>query len=394
VQFDVVIVGGGPAGIATALFLAHAAPERIPRILVLEKERYPREKICAGAIGARADRLLGSIGIQVQVPSAPVSGIALRALGRTLEVRGSAIGRVVRRSEFDHEFARLARARGIDVLDGQRVHALTRDESGWLVQSSTREFRARVLIGADGVTSVVRRALGFAGARYHAQVLEVDTEPVSSDLGREFLVFDIQNHALPGYYWDFPTLVGGSELMCRGVYLLKTGDADPALEIQEILAAELQARGLDLSRCRKKRFAERGFEVKAAYARRGALLVGEAAGIDPITGEGIAQAIQYGAVAGKYLARKLRDRDYEFDDWRAEIAHSMLGRDLLTRDLGLRLFYGSRRPQIERFLLDTPDFIRVGMQHFAGQPWSTRALLRSASSALVHATLGGSRPAV
>ena len=59
--WDVAIVGGGPAGISTALHLQAAAPGA--RIVVLEKSRYPRDKICGGGIGARAFRLLDKIGV-------------------------------------------------------------------------------------------------------------------------------------------------------------------------------------------------------------------------------------------------------------------------------------------------------------------------------------------
>jgi flavin-dependent dehydrogenase len=381
---DVLIVGGGPAGIASALFLAHAAPQLTDRILVLEKERYPREKFCAGAVGARALTLLASIGVTLSSPSVSISSIALRALGETRVVRGHDIGRVVRRIEFDAELAQVARSRGIRVLDGVRVTGLAMSSPTLSVETSAGVLRPRVVIGADGVGSFVRRALGYAAAPYNAQALEVDTELAPGDLPRDVLLFDVSNHALPGYYWEFPTLVDGREMMCRGVYLLRDVPGAAGVEIQDVLAAELAARGLDLSRCKKKRFAERGFDTRAALARPGVLLVGEAAGIDPVTGEGIAQAIQYGAVAGRYIARKWRARDFEFADWRAEVRGSMLGRDLLTRTLGLPIFYSDKRPTIERFLLDTPDFVRVGMQHFAGQPWSKRALARAAWSAARH----------
>ncbi len=100
------------------------------------------------------------------------------------------------------------------------------------------------------------------------------------------------------------------------------------------------------------------------------LLIGEAAGIDPVTGEGIAQAIQYGAVGGRYLARKWAERNFGFADWGDEVRSTMVGRDLYTRTLGVPLFYGDPRPQVEKFLLSSPDFIRIGLQHFAGKRWS------------------------
>jgi flavin-dependent dehydrogenase len=382
---EVAIVGGGPAGIATALFLAHAAPELRERIVVLEKERYPREKYCAGALGGRADTLLGTIGAVVDVPSVPIRGVALGAMGRTLSVvhDTSEIGRVVRRVEFDSELARQALARGIGVRDGVRVGALRRTSRGVELDTSAGPVEARVLVGADGVGSVVRRALGFGPGTWRAQALEVDTEPVETDLARDLLFFDVNDRALSGYYWDFPTLVDGRSLVCRGVYLLRDARGS-SREIKSILAAALRARGLDPERYRHKRFSERGFERHEPYARPHVLLAGEAAGIDPVTGEGIAQAIQYGAVAGRYVARKIRERDLAFGDWRAEIRGSMLGRDLWVRTLALPLFYGARRPVIERFLLDAPAFVRVGLDHFAGMPWSKRDLLRAARKAFAH----------
>jgi flavin-dependent dehydrogenase len=384
-RVEIVIVGGGPAGIATALFLSHAAPELTRRIVVLEKERYPREKFCAGAIGARADKLLGSIGVVVDVPSVPIRGIAFRAMGQTVPVRDGErlVGRVVRRIEFDHALAEQAMRREIAVRDGMAVNGLAVVPGGIELATSGGPIRARAVVGADGVTSIVRRALGLPSGAYRAQALEVDTEPVEGDVDRELLLFDVSDRNLRGYYWDFPTLVEGRPLVCRGIYALRD-PATPMREIQEVLDAQLTARGLDLRRYRKKRYAERGFERHEAYARPHVLLVGEAAGIDPVTGEGIAQAIQYGAVAGRYLANKLRNRDLRFDDWRAEIRATMVGRDLYVRTLGLPLFYGPRRPAIERFLLHTPEFVRVGLQHFAGNRWSRAALLRAAKNALLH----------
>ena len=78
---DVIVVGGGPAGLATALFLCHADPARRGRVVVLEKERYPRDKFCAGALGARADQILMRIGVGVDVPSVPVDGVSIAVAG-------------------------------------------------------------------------------------------------------------------------------------------------------------------------------------------------------------------------------------------------------------------------------------------------------------------------
>jgi len=391
---EVLIVGGGPAGSATALFLAHQAPALTDRILVLEKEEFPREKFCAGGVGARADKLLGSIGVSVDVPSVWLNGIAFRAMGQTTTVREEGIGRVIRRVEFDHELARITRRRGVPFLEGVRVMALERTAAGYDVETSAGRVQARVVVGADGVQSVIRRAIGFDATKFRAQAIEVDTEPVESDLPRDVILFDASHRDLPGYYWDFPTLVDGREMVVRGVYLLRPSAAPAAIEIQSLLATELEQRGLDLGKLRKKRYAELAFDPHMPVSRPHVLLVGEAAGIDPVTGEGIAQAIFYGSSAAKYLAAKLKAQDFGFQDWPTAIRHSSIGRDLIVRTLGVPLFYGSPRANVEAFLHASPEFIRLGCQHFGGKPWSKGAMLRALGKGLVH-TAGfalGKRP--
>ena len=83
---DLVIVGGGPAGISTALHVQAAAPLLAERTLVLEKKRYPREKICAGGIGARAFRRFEKIGVGVDVPMVELNAVAMRMAGQTIIV--------------------------------------------------------------------------------------------------------------------------------------------------------------------------------------------------------------------------------------------------------------------------------------------------------------------
>src|SRR5882724_3338119 len=220
VTWDVAIVGGGPSGISTALHLHAAAPGA--RILVLEKERYPRDKICAGGIGARAIRLLDQVGVDVACPHVPLDAVALRLAGETIVIRVPGCGAVVRRAELDHAFARHAIARGIEVRDGCAVDGLAVDPGGvtLTVSGGGDPVRARCVVGADGVGGVVRRLAGFPRGGLRAQVVELDTEAAVCDLARDTAVFDFATADLRGYAWDFPTVVAGEPLVCRGVYML------------------------------------------------------------------------------------------------------------------------------------------------------------------------------
>ncbi|MFO0757988.1 MAG: NAD(P)/FAD-dependent oxidoreductase [Byssovorax sp.] len=388
-DLDLVIVGGGPAGIATALFLCAAAPRLRDRIAVLEKERYPREKICAGAIGARADRLLASIGVRVDVPSVAVSGLAASTRAGTIVARDpgaiAGIGRVVRRVEFDRAFAEEARARGIRVLECARVTRVDRDARGVTIGSSLGDIRARAVVGADGIGSFVRRALGAPRGRFQAQVIEVDTEAAPGDFPRDLLHFDLLDGTLTGYAWDFPTIVDGRPLVCRGLYALDDAEADrpidAGLDLADRLRARLKAQGLSAEGLRFKRFAERGLALHEPLAVERALLVGEAAGIDPVLGEGIAQAIFYGATAGPYLARCLDRDELGFQGWKEAVTRSRVGLDIRLRTLGLPWIYGRPRPFLERLIAGSPALALAGMRYFAGERVPRAAMARASVDA-------------
>src|SRR5512145_1673468 len=98
---EVVIVGSGPGGAATALRLAAAAPEVAARTLLLEKAHHPRDKTCAGGVIPKAVRTLAELGVSLDVPQARVENAAVAVPGRQVAVRGGDMCRVIRRREFD-----------------------------------------------------------------------------------------------------------------------------------------------------------------------------------------------------------------------------------------------------------------------------------------------------
>jgi flavin-dependent dehydrogenase len=341
--------------------------------VIVEKARYPREKPCAGALGGRGDALLRGLGVAIDVPSAYVDGISFRGARGSAVSSPGRIGRVVRRIEFDHALARAAASRGVEVRDGVRVDAVRDEDGAAVVCTSAGEIPARVVVGSDGVGSVVRRSMGLGAGELRAQVIEVDTEPVDGDRDRALLHFDSADRRVAGYAWDFPTIVDGRALVCRGIYHLKTSRdlRRDGPDLGELLADRLRGFGIDPARCHNKRYAERGFEPAARLAEGARMLVGEAAGIDPVTGEGIAQAIEFGAMAGRFLAGAVARAGagpVALDGWPHEVAASRLARDLRIRLRLMGLFYGPWRTDVEDFLVETPDALFVGCQHFAAQP--------------------------
>jgi flavin-dependent dehydrogenase len=359
---DVIVVGGGPAGLTSAVAMRAADPKL--RVRVLEKARYPREKYCAGALGGRGLKILDELDMRPDVPSVPIDGISLRAGGAERAARVPGIGAVVRRIELDDALARRAREKGVEIVEDAKVEHVETNRDGAVVESSAGTFEARVVVGCDGVGSIVRKTMGLGIGQLRAQVLELDTEPIESDRERAFIHFDATDRTLPGYTWDFPTAVGGRDLVCRGIYHLKMGDEQ--IDLGAMLGERLAKMGLDIAKYKNKRFAERGLEPAETLAKGPLLLAGEAAGIDPVTGEGIAQAIEYGALAGPHVAMALAG-DVRLESWTDRVRRSRLGRDLRIREVFVREFYGARRAELERVLV-RESFIRAGCCHFGAQP--------------------------
>jgi flavin-dependent dehydrogenase len=332
-------------------------------MVVLEKEHYPRDKYCAGAIGARALRLLEAIGVRVDVPSVKINAFSFATAGERWVVREPGIGQVVRRIEFDEALARIAIQRGIVVREGASVLGVETCRGGARVKLEGECLEARAVVGADGVAGPVRRSAGFSRGGVRAQAIEVDTARVPGDAPDDALHFDFGFRDLDGYAWDFPTIVEGVPGVCRGVYRV-LGDPDDA---RERLARFLLGKGLRIEDYRLKPFAERGFAAGDPISKPHVLLAGEAAGIDIATGEGIAQAVQYGALAGKYLARAFRDGDFEFHDWLANVHAAAVGRELRMRLWAYHRFFGEDRAIMERVARRAPAALRVGMRNFAGR---------------------------
>ena len=239
-DLDLAIVGGGPAGVATALFLVAAAP-RLAR-----SHRHPRE----GALPAREDlrrrdrRARGppardaSACASTSPPSpcaaSPSSPRAARSHAATAPRRGPSAASSAASSSTAPS-PTTARARGVRVLEGARVtEPRLRRRAASASRPRAGELRARAVVGADGVGSFVRRALGAPRGRWLAQVVEVDTPARRRAIPRATCSTSTSpTRSLLGYAWDFPTVVAGEPLVCRGVYELRPdpgahrGDARP-----------------------------------------------------------------------------------------------------------------------------------------------------------------------
>lgn len=381
---DIVIVGGGPAGLTTALALIERVPRARARLVVIERDVYPRDKICAGAISGFGDKIHAAMDVRVDVDGEAMHGHAVRNSKGLSIARPGDVARVIRRETYDAALADIARSRGVRIEQGCAVRSISapRADNTVAVETSKGTFNACAVIGADGVGSVVRRAIGAKASGLRAQVVEVDTEPVESDVARDLLHFDTSDPSLAGYAWDFATRVRGERLVCRGVYkLVRDGDrATDGPDVSALLDERLVRMGLDPERYRHKRFAERGFSAMDVLSTDHVVLVGEAAGIDPLSGEGIGPAIEYGALAGDFLAKNLGG---SLRGWTARVRRSRLAVDLMVRAAIVGGYYGGPlRPVIDGALARTGAPLEALGDLFGGRAPKVSSVARAGIASL------------
>jgi flavin-dependent dehydrogenase len=248
---------------------------------------------------------------------------------------------------------------------------------------------ARLVAACDGAGSRVRRLLGLRERARKGHLYVTETHVAERDDGvREGLCdFDLRvaDDGVQGYYWDFPCVVDGAPAVSRGIYHANFL-ARPDLKIH--LARALAARGVDVTRVRLRPFSTRPLVPGAPLALPAVALVGEAAGIDATTGEGIAQAIRMGATAAKHLARALRSGDTTLDRYAAEVRASRVGRHLLQSSWLAARVYGARGAAWRAFLATDALAREAGARWYAGDPlgWSLKGRL---AVRLAHALVGG-----
>ncbi|MBL8076936.1 MAG: NAD(P)/FAD-dependent oxidoreductase [Anaerolineales bacterium] len=342
---DILILGGGPSGLSTALHLIKLAPHLSSRILILEKEHYPRLKLCAGGLVIDAERILEGMGLDVrEVPHVDASAAHFDFAGRGLNIRipkRHAI-RVIRRNEFDAWLAQKVTGMGIEIQQGVTVKNILPDEDGVTVLTDQGEFHAQVVVGADGSNGVARRCV-FPNEPVHtARVLEIITPAIEESahkIDHAYFDFFPVPHNIAGYVWDFPTIVDGQYMRCWGIYdtNVLADQARPALK--QPLADEMKRHGFDLNDYEIKGHPIRWYNPRNKASISRVILVGDAVGADPIFGEGISIALGYGVVAAQEIAESFRRNEFSFRGYKRRLVRSALGQTLFARWLITYIIY-------------------------------------------------------
>ena len=393
-EADVIVVGAGPSGATTAFYLAQSGLD----VLLLEKSRFPREKVCGDGLTPRAVKTLVGMGISVSEQDGWVRNKGLRVIGagKRLELPWPELasypgyGLVRTRLDLDETLARRAQQAGARLLEGVTVTGPVRDErTGRMTgvaakgadSGDERTYGARVVVAADGNSSRLSvsmglrkrddRPLGVAVRTYYR------THRHDDDYLESWLDLWDGDRLLPGYGWIFGMGDGTSNV---GLGLLNTSAAFGHTDYHALLRKWLEGMPAEWGFTEENRTQPiRGAALPMGFNRtphyyQGLLLAGDAGGmVNPFNGEGIAYAMESGEILARTVVQALaRSRRVETERVLAGYPHA------LSQAYGG--YYALGRTFVK--LIGKPTLMRIATKHSMGRP----ALMRFALKLLANLT--------
>ena len=305
-KWDVIILGAGPAGASAALELKRGG---IPRVLILDKARFPRAKVCAGGLGPRARKTLTEMGLwdEISPRTYPIRGARIATTkGRMLHLGGVESAAVLPRADFDSFLVRKAAEAGAEFRDSTRAAGLVRDGGrvrgvilpGGVVEEVTD---GGIIIAANGANTANNpyRPRGGYLATAMARFEGLPFEPNHLELIFDPLV-------APHYLWIFPETenrvnVGTAVLFDRleGRRIMDLFDRVLTGSLGDRLAGATEVG-------RRSSFPITGSRFVRIPGSPGLLCIGEAARlVNLFTGEGIPYALESGRAAARLITERL-----------------------------------------------------------------------------------------
>lgn len=302
-EYDVIIVGMGPAGASAAYELSRSGIS----VLAFEKQVHPRYKVCGGGLSARIAQILPAQFLGMVEETVYRVQFTYAAQQSFLIESSDPIAYMVMRQNFDQWLADRARQVGTEIHEGERVIAIHNGEDEVDVVTTQARYRSRVVIGADGAMSVVAQQCFPGGPQrkipgLESEVPEEGTHPFQENP----TVLISLRAAKKGYGWIFPKKHG----LSLGVGEFVQGPKRPKQSFRDFIEHESTLVGRQIP-------SPLGYPIPIAspqayrsrpawegrLVRGRAMLVGDAGHlVDPLLGEGIYYAVRSGQLAATSVA--------------------------------------------------------------------------------------------
>jgi geranylgeranyl reductase family protein len=325
-EFDVLIIGAGPAGAACGIALGNSGLS----VAILDKAVFPRDKICGDALSVdvvnQLSMLQGDLTSQFQELNSKVSSYGVRIFAPNhqhvdlpfIHNGEEKCGYLCTRFEFDQLLVgQLVQFENVTTFENCSVERLEKTDTEVLVHTSQGIFSGKIIAGADGAQSVVARQLGsFKPERQHYSAgLRIYYEGITSFQESHFIELHFFRDVLPGYLWIFPLPNNRANV---GVGILSSVVSKKRINLKTTLKALIENNPHLNERFRDARPLEvaKGYGLPLGSKKRKIsgdryLLLGDAASlIDPFTGEGIGNAIRSERVAATHIVNAFKMNDF------------------------------------------------------------------------------------
>jgi geranylgeranyl reductase family protein len=323
-SYDVIVVGAGPAGTTLAYELGKKGIE----VLVLEKEKLPRYKCCAGGVTSKAAKLLDFDISEVVEDVVYNVSFTFNLSNPYLGQHSQPLIYTVMRDAFDYFLVQKAQQSGAALIYGQEVTEV-QVGADWVEISTTDNiFRSRLVVGADGVYSVVSKELGMGRSIEYIVGIESEIVVPKEELAKWKSRIQIDLGCIPGgYAWVFPK----RDHLSIGVGSLVPKSRDLHAHHRKFLDS-LGIGSYSIARS-SSHLIPTCTKGKLVWQDK-ALLLGDAAGLaDPLTGEGIYNAIQSAQLAAPVIEDSLVRSKVRLQDYQEIVERKIMSELKMARTL-------------------------------------------------------------